>query len=157
MKLKTRYVIFITIILMLSFIVALTNFSIASSKFEVSNVNVSLIGTKAEIKWDKTNGADGYEIYVELPAIGYLNLGNVNDNKVSIFGFEEGEIYGIKVKAYKNVNNGKVYSEFSPEVVFKVGEGTTSTKLGKVTNVKAVSLGSSGTVSWDITEIFLIN
>lgn len=149
MKLKTKHLVCITIILMISFIITLTNFSNAILKFEVSNVNVTLVETKAEVKWDETSQADGYEIYLELPTIGYQNLGTIHNNKVNIIGFKEGEIYAIKIRAYKNENNTKIYSDFSSEIRFKVGDGVTTTELGKVTNVKAVSLGYSATLSWD--------
>ena len=152
MKFKAKHVIIITVILMLSLLLLIT-FSHATEGLAVSDIEVTLIGTKAEIKWNKTNEAIGYEIYIDIPNIGYLNLGSVSTNNVNVTGFKEGEIYGVKVIAYKIENNTKIYSDFSPEVRFKIGENLqTTSKLGKVTNVKAVSYGDNGTLEWNPVE-----
>ena len=152
MKFKIqKMIIIITFLLLL--LVLLTTFSKATNNWNAINVNVVMKGTKAEIEWNKIDNADGYEIYVDMPNIGYINLGNVSTNKVNIVGFEEGEMYGIKVIAYKLENNEKSYSKFSPEVRFKVGENLqTTTELGKVENVKAISYGDNGTLEWNAVE-----
>lgn len=148
MKVKTKNVIIITIVLML--VLTISTISYAMSDFVVDNVNVTVIDTKAEISWDKSENADGYEVYVELPSIGYINIGTVEDNKVSIIGFTRNESYSVKIRAYKYENNTKIYSDFSSDTKFKIGNDTsTSTKLGKVKNVKATSLGTAGTLEWD--------
>ena len=149
MKLKTKHLVVITLILMLFLIVSLTTFSSANTNFEVKDVNVTLEGTKAKVEWSMANEADGYEIYLKFPSIGYQTLGTTKGNKVNIIGFKEGETYQIKIRAYKDESGSRVYSNFSSEVMFQVGEGIVTTKLGKVNNVKSVLLEYSATLSWD--------
>ena len=150
MKHKTKYVIIITIVLTLLLLLSLSTFSNAITNFEVTNVDVTVIDTKAKIQWDKANEADGYEVYVDIPYIGYVNLGNVSTNTVNIIGFKTGETYGIKVIAYKYENNTKKYSDFSSEVRFEVGKKLqTTSKLGKVTDLKAISYGDNGVLEWN--------
>lgn len=148
MKSKSISVILITILLI--FTLTLSTISYASSNFVVNNVNVEVIDTKAEISWDKTSGASGYEVYVDLPYIGYQYIGNVEDNKVTIIGFTKNEYYSVKIRAYKYENNTKKYSDFSSEKRFKIGEATSeTTKLDKVKNVKVVSSGTTGSLEWN--------
>ena len=149
MKLKTKHLVVITLILMLFLIVSLTTFSSANTNFEVKDVNVALEGTKAKVEWSMANEADGYEIYLKFPLIGYQTLGTTKGKKVNIIGFKEGETYQIKIRAYKDESGSRVYSNFSSEVMFQVGEGIVTTKLGKVNNVKSVLLEYSATLSWD--------
>ena len=151
MKTKAKYVIFITILVVL--LMSITLAVSATTSFEVTDVNVTVTGTKAEVEWSKTEDADKYEVYIDLPNIGYLHVGSVKSNKVQIIGFEEGKIYGVKIKAYKNDNGRIVKSDFSEEVRFEIGENEKVTsKIGSVKNIEAISLGETGTLSWDKAE-----
>ena len=142
---KIRNVILCTIVL--AIILLLTTTTNASNNLTVSDINVVVTNTKAELEWSKANDADGYEVYVDIPSVGYLYVGKALNNKVTIIGFEEGEIYGVKVKAY---NENGTSSTYSPEIRFKIGEDTqTSSELGTVKNIKAVSNGATGTIEWD--------
>ena len=142
---KIRNVILCTIVL--AIILLLTTTTNASNNLTVSDINVVVTNTKAELEWSKANDANGYQVYVDIPSIGYQYVGNVASNKVTIIGFEEGEIYGVKVRAY---NENGASSTYSPEIRFKIGEDTqTSSELGTVKNIKAVSNGATGTIEWD--------
>ena len=152
MKTKTKFVIVITTIVVLSLLL-LTNNSQALTDFKIEKVDVTLTGTKAEISWNEVTDADGYDIYVELPIVGYQYAGSVLQNKVSIVGLEEAENYKVKVQAYKVENNTRSFSDFSPEIEFKAGENTTlSSEIGTVDNITGVSYGTTGLVQWNKVE-----
>ena len=152
MKTKTKFVIVITTIVVLSLLL-LTNNSQALTDFKIEKVDVTLTGTKAEISWNEVTDADGYDIYVELPIVGYQYAGSVLQNKVSIVGLQEAENYKVKVQAYKVENNTRSFSDFSPEIEFKAGENTTlSSEIGTVDNITGVSYGTTGLVQWNKVE-----
>ena len=146
---KTKLVTFSAIMAILLFVLLVTA-SIASSELIISNIEVSVTNDNAIIEWNKLDNATGYDIYLEIPTLGYQYVGSVFCNKVKITGLEEGKMYSAKVQAYQ-VNGGqREYSDFSPEIEFKIGEDASSTsKLKKITNIKAQSYGTTGTVEWD--------
>ena len=128
-------------------LVLLTTTSLADVNLIVNDIDVAVNGTEAKLEWSKASGATGYEVYVDLPAIGYQCVGKVTGNKVTILGFDEGEIYAVKVRAY---NENGVSSTYSSEIKFITGENAqTTSKLGEVSNIKAISEGTTGTISWD--------
>ena len=142
---KIRNIILVTLVL--AIVLLLTTTTNASNNLIVSDIDVEVTNTKAELKWSKANDADGYQVYVDIPSLGYQYVGNVGNNKVTIIGFEEGEIYGVKVRAY---NENGAASTYSPEIRFKIGESAqTSSELGTVKNIKAISKGTTGTIEWD--------
>ena len=125
----------------------------ASSNLTVDSINANVIGTEADVEWSNVNGATGYQVYVDLPNIGYQHIGDIGANKVKIIGFQKGKIYGIKIKAYKVENKEISYSEFSPEIRFKIGENTNVTSnLSNIQNINAVSYGQTGEITWDEVE-----
>ena len=128
-------------------LVLLTTTSLADVNLIVNDIDVAVNGTEAKLEWSEASGATGYEVYVDLPAIGYQCVGKVTGNKVTILGFDEGEIYAVKVRAY---NENGVSSTYSSEIKFITGENAqTTSKLGEVSNIKAISEGTTGTISWD--------
>ena len=128
-------------------LVLLTTTSLADVNLIVNDIDVAVNGTEAKLEWSKASGATGYEVYVDLPAIGYQCVGKVTGNKVTILGFDEGEIYAVKVRAY---NENGVSSTYSSEIKFITGENAqTTSKLGEVSNIKAISEGTTGTISWE--------
>ncbi len=142
---KMRNIILCTIVFIILTLLATT--VNAASNLNISDISVITDNTKAEIEWSKANDATGYDVYIDLPAIGYQHVGRITGNKVTVIGFEAGEIYGVKVKAYDGNGNS---SDFSPEVRFKIGESSqTTSKLEMVENIKTTSNGVTGTIEWD--------
>lgn len=150
MKMKAKSLLIIAVFTLL--LISLTTFSYATTNLQVSDINVTVTKAKAEITWSKVTNADGYDVYVDFPEVGYQFVGTVSNNSVQIIGFEEDEIYAVKVKAYKYENGKTTYSDFSPEVQFKLGEDSQiTTQVGNVTGIKATvaSNGTYGTVEWN--------
>lgn len=146
---KTKVITFSAIITILLFVLLATA-SIASSELIISNIEVNVTDDKAIIEWNKLDNATGYDIYLEMPALGYQYVGSVLNNKVKITGLEEGKMYSAKVQAYQVSGSQREYSDFSPEIEFKIGEDANSSSvLKKITNIKAQSYGTTGTVEWE--------
>ena len=93
---------------------------------KVTGVEVTSTSNKGEVKivWNKVNNVDGYQIYIE----GLSNTNSivkqnfyesVDVTEIIIKGLYEGK-YKITVRAYKNVNDEKVYGELSEEVIFEL-------------------------------------
>lgn len=75
-------------------------------------------GNKIKGKWDKIDGASGYQIYYSKSK----NFKNLSAKKIVKGGkttsyvgknFTKGKKYYVKVRAYKNVNGKKVYGKWS--------------------------------------------
>ena len=146
MKIKYSVLTIVFILLTMS----LATLSYASTNFYVDNIDATITDTDVLVEWSNTKDADGYEVYVELPAIGYQHIGDIASNKVQIIGFKKGEMYAIKVRAYKENGNTRKVSDYSSEVIFKFGESSNVTsQIGEIKNIKAVSLGTTGKVEWD--------
>ena len=152
MKIRSKYK-FLIIVIVTAFLILLSNFSYASMDYKVDNISAIVTNTKVQVEWSNTKDADGYEIYVDIPSIGYRYLGETSYNKVQIIGFTQGEDYAIKVRAYEIENNKKTYSDFSSEIKFKFGETSNITSdIETIKNVKAISLGTTGSLEWDKIE-----
>ena len=147
MKLKTKSLILMVILFALLVLFG-TNVS-AAETFKINNISAIVNDTNAKIEWSNVDGATGYEVYVELPAIGYQYIGTVENNNVQIIGFEQGATYGVKVRACKENGSSVTYSDFSDEVKFKFGEATkTTSSLGTIGKIEAVSFGITGSLKW---------
>lgn len=73
-------------------------------------------GKNAHLNWHKTDGADGYKVYVyNKSKHKYVCHKTVTGNKSSAVvrvGSNSGK-YNVKIRAYKNVDGRKVYSSYS--------------------------------------------
>lgn len=148
MKFKTKSL--ILIVLLIALLVLFGTNSSAAQSFRIDNISAIVDNTNAKIQWTEAEGATGYEVYVELPAVGYQYIGTVTSNEVQIIGFEHGTTYGVKVRAYKGNGANTTYSGFSQEVKFKYGESTkTTSSLGTIGKIEAISYGTTGSLKWD--------
>ncbi len=148
MKFKTKSL--ILMVLIIALLVLFGTNSSAAGTFKIDKISAIVNDTNAKIEWTDVDGATGYEVYVELPAIGYQYIGTVKSNGVQIIGFEQGTTYGVKVRAYKENGSNKTYSDFSQEVKFKYGEDEKVTSiLGTIDKIEAISYGTTGALKWD--------
>ena len=148
MKSKLKIAMLIAIIMLL--LVGVTTISLGVEKMKIDEINAVVTNASVEATWSVANGADGYDVYVDIPSIGYQYIGSTESNKVYIVGAKENETYGLKVKAYKVNNNRKTYSEFSPEIKFKIGENAkVDSKLNGTVKLKAESYGNTGSLEWN--------
>ena len=79
---------------------------------------------KATITWKKVKGANGYKIYRATKKNGkYKAVKTVRKQKTVKYvnkKLKKGKTYYYKIKAYKNVNGKKVYSNYSKAAKVKV-------------------------------------
>ena len=86
---------------------------------QVKNVRVSNItATTMVVSWDGVAKATGYEVYVEIPGIGYVFVRNVNSTITDVTGFTPGTTYKTKIRAYEIVNGRKIFGSDSNEITF---------------------------------------
>ncbi|MDD5879494.1 MAG: fibronectin type III domain-containing protein [Clostridiales bacterium] len=81
-----------------------------------------------KVSWNKVYGANGYELYRSTSKDGkYSKVKTITDGKTLSFDdtkLETGRTYYYKIRAYKTINNKKVYSDYSSVV-------STTLKLSK--------------------------
>lgn len=80
-------------------------------KLTVSDVN----NLKATIRWDKVNGADGYQVYYKVnDAQSYTHLANylATDVGVTLSGLSRGGVYTFAVRAYKKLGDDIIYGSY---------------------------------------------
>ncbi len=109
------------------------------------NVKATVVSlTKVRVAWSAVTGATGYEVYRSTSPDGtFSKLGSVTTTSRDCPGLTTGTTYYFKVRAYKEVNGTKVYSNYSA-VVSCVPKPTAPT------NVKAVVASATKvTVSWN--------
>ena len=80
---------------------------------KVKNLEVSQSDQYIKLNWTEVKDATGYQIYVNMPGFGNVNLGSVRSNNAFIKGGAVGETYEFKVRAYKSTNGSFVYGELS--------------------------------------------
>lgn len=107
----------------------------------------------ASISWNEVTGADGYEMYFEIGDITTQTI--PIDKKTSGVRVEllpNVNEYTVKVRAFKTVNNEKIYGEYSEAVSFEV-EDTEEVVLGKVNNVSVQNLALTyALINWSAVE-----
>lgn len=101
-----------------------TNIEVDNTDNKVKNLKVNINGKKAELKWDKVENVSGYEIHLNIPGLGYYNIGSVTTNNATITGFANNSTYFAKVRAYTEINGEKKYYNFSDEIEIKIGNGS---------------------------------
>lgn len=148
MKMRTKSL--ILMVLIIALLVLLGTNSSAAGLFKIDKISAIVNDTNAKIEWNDVEGATGYEVYVELPAVGYQYIGTVKSSGVQIIGFEQGTTYSVKVRAYKENGSNITYSDFSQEVNFKYGEDEEITStLGTIGKIEAISYGTTGSLKWN--------
>ncbi len=79
---------------------------------------------KATVKWSKISGASGYEIYRSAsPNKGFVKVKNIAKGSTVSYiqsKLTKGKTYYYRVRAYRTVNDRKVYGKFSTAKAVKV-------------------------------------
>lgn len=86
----------------------------------VTGVKVEATENIANVSWNSVSGADGYEVYIDIPSYGYLKIGNVTTNSAILMGFPTNGKYAVKIRAYKGTNGEDGYGEFSSSKTFNI-------------------------------------
>ena len=92
-------------------------FYIAPQKEKIKSVIFSSTFTKATIKWEKDNKADGYIIYMSETKDGeYTKIKTIKNKKTTEYtkkGLDPDKIYYFKIRGYKNVDGKKICKFYS--------------------------------------------
>ena len=71
----------------------------------VNSLTASQNGGNVSLNWSKVSNATGYQIFVELPSFGYVNLGSVDGvTSAIITGCQNNTTYRFKVRAYQKAS-----------------------------------------------------
>ena len=82
---------------------------------KVSALSVSQNGGNVTLNWSSVTGADGYQVFVNIPNFGFMNVGTVNTTTCIIQGFQNKQTYQFKVRAYETLSTGTLnYGDYSP-------------------------------------------
>lgn len=83
--------------------------------------NISSNDGKVTFKWDKVPGATGYVIYVSTSKNGtYKKLASTKKLTYTKNGYEEGETYYFKIRAYAKTDDGNAYGSYSEVKSIKI-------------------------------------
>ncbi len=77
----------------------------------------------AVIKWTKSSGASGYEVFIAPKGGKFSKAATITDSSKCSYtktGLSKGKTYNVKVRSYVTVNNKKVYSPYTQTVTVKV-------------------------------------
>ena len=77
----------------------------------------------AVIKWAKSTGASGYEVWIAPKGGKFTKAATITDSSKLSYtktGLSKGKTYNVKVRSYITVNNKKVYGPYSKTVTVKV-------------------------------------
>lgn len=127
---------------------------------KVTNLTASQNGGNVTLNWSSVSNVTGYQIFVNIPSFGYVNIGSVDGGSTSaiITGFENGKTYQFKVRAYqKSSTNTLNYGDFSPERTLTINKNIQNNNPAqeetKPTQVKNLTLNSidknTVNISWD--------
>lgn len=88
------------------------------SKPTLKSVKAIKKGHKIKVSWNKVYNASGYQVcwYKDKKCkktVAKKNITNANITTYSGKGFEKGKKYYVRVRAYKNVNDSKIYGKKS--------------------------------------------
>ena len=93
---------------------------IKSAKTALGIPTINSISPKYDritVKWDKVDGADGYQVYRATSQTGTYTLKKTATSGYTLSytntGLTTGKTYYYKVRAYKTVNGSKIYSSYS--------------------------------------------
>ena len=92
---------------------------------KVSTLSVSQNGGNVTLNWSSVSGADGYQIFVNIPNFGFVNVGTVNTTTCIIQGFQDRQTYQFKVRAYETLSTGTLnYGDYSDTKSLYINDAT---------------------------------
>ena len=111
---------------------------------KVSTLSVSQNGGNVTLNWSSVPEADGYQVFVNIPNFGFMNVGTVNTTTCIIQGFQNKQTYQFKVRAYETLSTGTLnYGDYSDTRKLYIDDDTyddenpdiEETKPGRVTGL----------------------
>jgi CRISPR/Cas system CMR-associated protein Cmr5 small subunit len=103
--------------------------------------------TEVKLSWNRITNVTGYEVYIKEAGQYYKSIGKTNmNNNVRINNLTAGKTYYVKVRAYK----GNMIGDFSSELRIVTNNNSSTTTLGKVTNLRQTSITTNtANIAWN--------
>lgn len=129
-----------------------------SSLGRVQNLTVTQANGYVTLNWSKVNDADKYQVFVDVPGFGNMNIGEVTTTNAMLKGFSNGMRYGFSIRACKTLNTDNVsYGEKSVAQYITIdvnkddtqNDNNNPTRPDRVTNVTVYDVAeTTATVTW---------
>lgn len=138
--------------------------NVSETLSRVTNLEVTQTNGYVTLNWSPVNRATKYQIFVDVPNFGAVNIGEVNTTNVMMRNFKDGVRYGFSIRACQELVNGNVnYSEKSPMKYYTIdfdkddnppinddNNNNNNVNVGTVTGVYVYNVGKyTANVSWD--------
>lgn len=124
----------------------------------VQDLTVTQVNGYVTLNWRAVSRADKYQVFVDIPGFGDMNIGEVTTTNAMLQGFTDGMRYGFSVRACKMLNADNVsYGEKSTAKYITIdfnkddtnNENNNPTRPDRVTNVTVYDITeTTATVSW---------
>lgn len=75
---------------------------------KVNDLKISQVEGNVTLNWSSVSRANKYQIFVDIPNFGEMNVGEVNSTAVILQGLKDGLRYGFSVRAGQTLSNGKM-------------------------------------------------
>lgn len=75
---------------------------------QVKNVTVTQVNGYVTLNWSSVSNASRYQIFVDVPNFGELNIGEVTTTNAILKGFEDGYRYGFSIRACRTSSTGTI-------------------------------------------------
>ena len=83
----------------------------AYTKLTTPKVKITAGTKKATLKWNKSENADGYQVYMKT-ADGYKKIKVTSDTSYTKTGLQKGRTYSFRVRAYCRLDGKYIYSGY---------------------------------------------
>lgn len=126
---------------------------------QVQNLKVTQVNGYVTLNWSGVSNANKYQVFVDVPGFGNMNIGEVTTTSAILKGFTHGLRYGFSVRACQSVNSDNTnYGERSVAQYIVIdynkddtsnNNNNTQTKPDKVSNVSVYDVTeTTATVTW---------
>ncbi|MCI9039416.1 MAG: fibronectin type III domain-containing protein [Clostridia bacterium] len=133
---------------------------------QVQNLTVTQANGYVTLNWSSVNNANKYQVFVDVPGFGNVNIGEVTTTNAMLKGFSNGMRYGFSVRACQTLNADNVsYGAKSVAQYITIdfnkddtnndnnNNNNNGTKPDKVTNVTAYNIAETmADVSWAVAN-----
>ena len=75
---------------------------------QVKNLTVTQVNGYVTLNWSAVSNANKYQVFVNVPNFGELNIGEVTTTNAMLKGFKEGQKYGFAIRACQTLSSGNL-------------------------------------------------
>ena len=126
---------------------------------KVQDLTVTQVNGYVTLNWASVKNADKYQVFVDVPGFGNMNIGEVTTTNAILKGFSDGMRYGFSVRACQTLNADNVsYGEKSIAKYITIdfdkddtnNDNDNPTRPDKVTNVTVYDIEqTTATITWE--------